>query len=142
MTKTEYQNPVIFFDGVCNLCTRSVKWIIRRDPLAKFRFASLQSAAGTAFLQQHALLSGQYNSLILLEKNRIYLRSTAALRITGKLSGAWPLLQVFLIIPPFIRNAVYDWIARNRYRWFGKQETCWVADASLSDRFLDAAELH
>jgi predicted DCC family thiol-disulfide oxidoreductase YuxK len=137
MPSANTQKQIVFFDGVCNLCTGSVQWIIRRDPHAKFRFASLQGDAGKAFLQQHQLTTGRFNSIILVDNNKVYFRSAAALRITGKLSGAWPLLQALLIIPPFIRNAVYDWIARNRYRWFGKKEACWIPDVLLKDRFLD-----
>lgn len=137
MPIADSQNPIVFFDGVCNLCTRSVQWIIRRDPHAKLRFASLQGHAGNSFRQQYLLTCKQHDSIILVDQNRIYTRSTAALRIAGKLSGGWPLLQVLLVVPPFIRNAVYDWIARNRYRWFGKAETCWIPSPALNSRFLD-----
>jgi predicted DCC family thiol-disulfide oxidoreductase YuxK len=128
---------IIFFDGVCNLCQRSVQFILTHDPKAIFSFASLQGEGAKKILSTHQLDTEQINSLVLLENGKIYIRSTAALRIAKQLNGIWPILYVFIIVPPFIRDAVYDWISRNRYRWFGKQENCWLPRPEWKKRFLD-----
>ena len=128
---------IVFFDGVCNLCQRSVQFILTHDPKAIFSFASLQGEVAKKILSSHQLDAGKMNSLVLLENGHVYIRSTAALRVAKQLSGIWTILYVFIIVPPFIRDAVYDWIARNRYRWFGKQETCWLPRTEWKDRFLD-----
>lgn len=130
------KNAVVLFDGVCNLCSSSVQFIINHDPKGYFKFASLQSEAGQALLQDHQLDTASLKSLVLLEQGKAYTHSTGALRIAKRLSGAWPLLYGFIIIPPFLRNAVYNLIARNRYRWFGKKEACWLPTPALRSRFL------
>jgi predicted DCC family thiol-disulfide oxidoreductase YuxK len=129
--------PVILFDGVCNLCNRSVQFIIKRDTKKKFLFASLQGKTGGEILKKFDLPVNDFNSFILAEGDRIYTRSTAALRIARQLSGGWKLLYGFMIIPAFIRNAVYNWIARNRYKWFGKKDECMIPTPELKERFLD-----
>lgn len=128
--------PVLLFDGVCNLCNESVQWVIRHDPQSKFRFASLQSEAGQQLLRQHNLPTNELNTVVLIDAGRAYTRSDVPLRIFKKIGGAWPLLTVLRIIPTPLRNAVYDWIARNRYRWFGKKEACWLPTPALKARFL------
>ena len=130
-------HPTIFFDGVCNLCTGSVQFIIKHDPKHYFRFASLQSKLGQQVSQQFNLRSEEFGSFILLEEGKIYTKSTAALRVTKKLDVLWPVLFSFMIVPPFIRNWVYSFIAKNRYRWFGKKESCWLPNVELSNLFLD-----
>jgi predicted DCC family thiol-disulfide oxidoreductase YuxK len=130
-------HPTIFFDGVCNLCMRSVQFVIRHDPDKQFRFASLQSETGQKAICNHHLQGGPSHTFILTENGKTYTRSTAALRVAKKLNGLWPLLYAFIIIPPFIRNGVYNRIAKNRYRWFGKKETCWVPSPELNERFLN-----
>jgi len=133
----EIKKPVVLFDGVCNLCTGSVQFIIKHDPGRRFRFASLQSEYGKKVLQDFHLSSHHLDSFILLENGKIYKQSTGALRVTKKLKGLWPLLYGCIIVPPFIRNAVYSFIANNRYKWFGKKETCWLPAPELKDLFLD-----
>ena len=130
-------HPVILFDGVCNLCSSSVRFIIARDPAARFRFASLQSEAGQALLGGHGLDTGALSSVVLVEDGRVHTRSDAALRIAWRLSGPWPLAGVFRAVPRGVRDGVYDWIARNRYRWFGKTEACWLPTPELRARFLE-----
>lgn len=130
-------NPVILFDGVCNLCSSSVRFVIKHDPKKQFRFASLQSAFGQKVLQNFGLPANELNSFILLEEGKIYKKSTGALRLTKKLNGLWPMLYAFIIVPPFIRNAVYSFVAKNRYRWFGKKEACWLPTPELRKLFLD-----
>ncbi len=129
--------PVIIFDGVCNLCNKSVQFILKRDRKKQFRFTTLQGKTAQSLLDKSGLTTDELNSFILVEKGKIYTRSTGALRLCRKLSGAWPLLYGFLIVPRFIRDAVYKWIARNRYKWFGKKETCMIPDVSIKSRFLD-----
>ena len=108
--------PVILFDGVCHLCNRWVGFVLLRDPKGTFRFAPLQSSAAKDRLAGLGLSEQSLDTVILIEKGKCYTRSTAALRILRRLSGGWPLLYGLIIIPPFIRNGMYRWIARNRYR--------------------------
>lgn len=128
-------NPVILFDGVCNLCNGSVQFVIKHDPKRQFRFASIQGDYGQQVLKQFHLPPDSLNSFILLKDNQIYTHSTGALKVAKQLSGAWPLLYVFIIIPPFIRNAVYQFIANNRYKWFGKKESCAIPSPELKSLF-------
>ena len=125
--------PIILFDGVCNLCTSSVQFVIERDSRKRFRFASLQSAAAERLLGAR----DQLDSMVLVADGRIHRRSTAALLIAKRLDGAWPLLALLLAVPRPLRDALYDWIGRRRYRMFGRRETCWVPQAALTERFLD-----
>jgi len=129
--------PVIFFDGVCNLCNRAVQFIIKRDKKEQFQFASLQGKTGHEFLKKFNLAENDLNSFMLFEGDKVYTRSTAALRITKKLGGGWKILYGLMIIPGFIRNFVYNVIAKNRYKWFGKKKECMVPTAGLKERFLD-----
>jgi predicted DCC family thiol-disulfide oxidoreductase YuxK len=129
--------PTILFDGVCNLCNGSIQFILKRDPEARFRFASLQSESGRRLVAENGLDPDVLNSVILIEDGKVYRESAAALRIARHMSGAWKLLRVFVLIPRPIRDAAYRLIARNRYRWFGKSETCWLPTPELRARFLD-----
>ena len=128
-------SAVILFDGVCNLCNWSVNFIIDRDPDAYFKFASLQSDYGKTRLAEFQIPM-DLESIVLIEGGKVYRSSTAALRISRKLSGLWCVLFAFIILPPFIRNAVYHWVSNNRYRWFGKNEACRVPESGVVDRFL------
>ena len=128
--------PVIFFDGICNLCNGAVQFTIERDKKNIFQFASLQSDYAQLKLTPCNIAPENLESFILLENGKVYLRSTAALRVAKKLNGLWPLLYSFIIIPRFIRDAVYNYIAKNRYKWFGKQESCWVPTPELKSKFL------
>jgi predicted DCC family thiol-disulfide oxidoreductase YuxK len=129
----ENERPVILFDGVCNLCTGSVQFVIERDSRKQFRFASLQSPIAEKLLGRRDDLE----SMVLVQDGEIYRKSTAALLIAKRLDGLWPLLAAFLVMPRFLRDAVYDWIGRRRYRMFGKRDACWVPNADLAERFLD-----
>ncbi len=128
--------PVILFDGVCNLCNQSVQFIINRDPKSKFQFAALQSSFGQEQLRKHNFNAETFTSFVLVSGDKVYDRSRAALEIARQLSGAWPLLYAFVVVPPFIRNFVYDWIARNRYRWFGRTDECMLPTPELRSRFI------
>lgn len=129
------KGPVILFDGVCNLCNGAVQFVIRHDKANLFRFASLQSAFGQKILAQYNLSSTVFSSFILVEDNRIYTKSTGALKVSSRLNGyRWT--KFLLIIPSFLRNFFYNLIAKNRYRWFGKQEACWLPTPELKAKFL------
>jgi predicted DCC family thiol-disulfide oxidoreductase YuxK len=127
--------PVIFFDGVCNLCNGAVQFTIERDPKNIFRFASLQSEYAKTALTPFNISYQELDSFILLENGKVYKRSTAALHVAKKLNGLWPLLYGFIIVPRFIRDAVYNYVGKNRYKWFGKQESCWVPTPELKSKF-------
>jgi len=137
MSSSAHSNPVILFDGVCNFCNSSVQFVIKRDPKNLFRFGALQGAYGQKVLANFNLPQNEFNSFILIQDGTLYTKSTAALRVAKQLSGAWPLLYFFIIIPPFIRNAVYNFIAQNRYRWFGKKEACILPTPQQRQLFLD-----
>jgi len=128
--------PVVLFDGVCNLCSGSVQFILKRDKNNLFQFASLQSKPGQEYLKKFNLPADTFNSFVLVEGDNIYTRSTAALRIAKNLKG-WKWLYAFRIVPKFIRDAVYNLIAKNRYRWFGKKNECWIPTPDLRARFLE-----
>lgn len=130
------QQSIIFFDGVCNLCTNSVKFVIKRDKKDVFRFAALQSDVARQYLGPFGLSPGELNTIILLENKKVYQRSAAALRIARKLGGSWVLLYGFMIFPAFIRDFVYDQIAKRRYRIWGKQDSCIVPTPELKAKFL------
>lgn len=127
---------LILFDGHCNLCSGTVQFILKHDRKAKFRFAYLQSEYGKAVLQKHQLPIDSFGTFVLVENNTVFTKSTAALRILKSLSGMWPLLYVAIIIPRFLRDAIYALVARNRYKWFGKRDSCWLPDSKWKDRFL------
>jgi predicted DCC family thiol-disulfide oxidoreductase YuxK len=128
--------PVILFDGVCNLCSSSVQFILKRDKENKFLFASLQSIYGQELLKQFDLPTDTFNSFILFQDEKIFTRSTAALKMFSQLKN-WGWVKIFWIVPKFIRDAVYNVIAKNRYKWFGKKNECWLPTPDLKTRFLD-----
>lgn len=127
---------VVLFDGVCNLCNSFVQFVIKYDKNERFKFASLQSDFAEKELANFFMDSQKMSTVILLENGKLYSRSTAALRILNSLNGLWPLLYVFIIVPAFIRDVVYNLIAKNRYKWFGKKDSCMVPSPELQCRFL------
>ncbi|MEE4198887.1 MAG: DCC1-like thiol-disulfide oxidoreductase family protein [Bacteroidales bacterium] len=131
------EHAVVLFDGYCNLCSRSVQFIIPRDKNKFFYFASLQSAAGKKLCLQHGLPENYNASVIVIEGQKIYLRSEALLKIASKLKGPWPALTIFKIIPESIRDLMYNFIARHRFRWFGRRKECLVPSESMKERFLE-----
>lgn len=134
----EPAHPILLFDGVCNLCNGSVQFLIRRDREARFRFASLQSEVGRRYLEELRVDRRAVDSVILIDGGRWYKESDAALRAAHLLGGPWKALAVLRLIPRPIRDWVYRLIARHRYRWFGKRESCWLPTPELRRRFLDA----
>ncbi len=131
------KHPIILFDGVCNLCNSSVQFVISHDPQRQFRFASLQSEFGQSVLTKFNLPTNSLQSFILLDNNKIDTKSTAALKVAKQLNKGWSLLYAFIIVPAFIRDAVYQFIAKNRYKWFGKKEACWIPTQELKHLFID-----
>ncbi|NEW81627.1 MAG: thiol-disulfide oxidoreductase DCC family protein [Mariniphaga sp.] len=128
---------IVLFDGVCNLCNKTVKFIIRNDSKAKFRFASVQSESGQLLLGQLGFPLDRFDSLVYISDSKFYVKSTAVLRILRELGRGWQLLYAFVIIPLFLRDGVYNLIAKRRYKWFGKRETCLIPSQEYQVRFLD-----
>ena len=129
--------PIILFDGVCNFCDASINFIIRQDKKTVFRFAALQSKAGQELLEKYDLPQTEINSFILIDRGKVYNRSAAGFKVYGKLPWYWKWTQIFWIVPRFIADAVYDFIAKNRYKWFGKKEECMIPTPEVRNRFLD-----
>ncbi|GGH13190.1 thiol-disulfide oxidoreductase DCC family protein [Paenibacillus segetis] len=130
-------DAIVLFDGVCHLCQGAVKFIIKRDPKGRFHYASLQSPAGRRLMAENGVNAELLDTIVLFDKNNYYIRSTAALHIAKRLTFPWPLLYGFIVIPRFIRDAIYRVIAANRYRLFGRDETCLVPTKELRSRFLE-----
>lgn len=130
------QPAIILFDGVCNLCNGFVQFVIRQDRAHRFRFASLQSDTAREMLQHQPGAGQALDSVVLIENGRYYRQSTAALRILRRLDGAWPLFYGLIVVPAFVRDRVYAWIAKNRYRWFGQRDSCLLPTPELKARFL------
>lgn len=130
-------HAVVLFDGVCNLCNGAVNFIIDRDPAGYFRFAPLQSDVAATYLDDTDGPDADLSTIVLVEDGQTYVRSTAALRIARRLTGAWPLLFLAIVVPRPLRDAVYNWVAHNRYDWFGTRDECRLPTPGLRDRFLD-----
>lgn len=127
---------VILFDGVCNFCNSSVQFIIKRDPQGIYQFTSLQSEVGQKLLKDHEV-PVELDSFIYIEDEKIYFKSTAALKVFRNLKGLWKFLYIFIIVPRPLRDVVYGVIARNRYKWFGKRDACMIPSPEQRKRFLD-----
>ena len=128
--------PILLFDGHCNLCNAWINFIIKRDPSSRIRFASLQSPAGRRLLEDHKIDANYIDSLVLFEEDKVSVSSTAALRILSYLDG-WERHLIYLtILPRTFRDLVYRFVAKNRYKWFGRREQCMVPTVKLSKRFL------
>jgi predicted DCC family thiol-disulfide oxidoreductase YuxK len=128
---------IILFDGVCNLCNHSVQFIIKHDQHALFSFASLQSEAAAHLLGEFNLSSNQLDSVVYIDGNKLYTESTAALKIANHLKAPWKFASIFIIIPKPLRNFFYKIIAKNRYKWFGKQSECMIPTPDMKKRFID-----
>lgn len=129
--------PLLLFDGVCNLCNGVVQFVIEHDPEARYRFASLQSHTGQHMLKKHNLPTNDFESFVMIEKEKSYLKSAAALKLFTGLGGVWKLMTIFWVVPRPIRDFIYSLVANNRYRLFGKQNECWIPTPELKSRFLD-----
>ncbi|MFK2820359.1 DCC1-like thiol-disulfide oxidoreductase family protein [Flavobacteriaceae sp. LMIT009] len=137
MIELEKGKQLVIFDGVCNLCNASIIYIIKRDKNDIFRFAPLQSDIGQKIIKDYNIDTIKTDSILLYNLNKgLFSRSTAVLKVASRLSFPTNLYAVFLIIPAFIRNAIYDFIARNRYKWYGKKESCMIPTPELKKKFL------
>ena len=132
-----HDHPVLLFDGVCNLCNTSVQKVIKVDRKEVFRFASLQSDAARELLSNSQLSETHLDSVVLYKGGKFYSHSDAVLETARIMGFPWALLYIFRPVPRFIRDGVYNWIARNRYRWFGKKDQCMIPTPDLKARFLD-----
>ena len=128
---------IILFDGVCNLCDSTVTFVIKRDPRDVFRYTPLQSTTGAYLCEKYQIDTSKVDSIILIENNKAYIKSTAVLRVARYLTGIYPVFYVFLILPSFIRNWGYDYIAARRYTWYGKKESCMIPTPDLKAKFLE-----
>lgn len=129
------QNPIILFDGVCNLCNGTVDFLLKHDRKKQFRFASIQSEAAQLLSCKYQI-PVEIDSVILIKSNQVYFESDAVIEIAGMLSFPWKMAVIFRIIPKGIRDFIYRWIAKNRYRWFGKREICRIPDPTEKDSFI------
>jgi len=137
ISKDKIQKPVLLFDGYCNLCSNSVVFVLKREKGDTFRFASLQSESADKLLKKINHKKDTPDSIVLVENGEAYFRSTAALKVAKKLRRPWPLFYAFIIVPPLIRDWVYDVIAKRRYKWFGKKEQCFIPPEDMSYKFYD-----
>lgn len=129
-------SSIILFDGICNLCDKSIRFIYRHDPKGVFRFAPLQSGEAQKMLAEAGASAPDLSSILLIQDGKVYDRSTAALRIARHLNHAWPLLSLGMLVPRPLRDFVYKFIARNRYKWFGQKEQCDLPPKGLRERFI------
>jgi len=134
--KATTKKAIIFFDGVCNLCNSSVQFVLKHDKKHHFVFAALQSDVARDILLQYPTKITKKDSILLIQNNKIYSESTAALLIAKQFTGFWKVLQIFWIVPKFIRDSFYQFIAKNRYRWFGKKDVCMIPSMKIKNRFL------
>lgn len=130
------KHPLILFDGVCNLCNSSVQLVIKNDTQNLFVFAPLQNEIVVDFLKDQKGDFSKLNTILLVTEHKIYTKSSAALKVAKNLKGWYPILYLFYIIPKPIRDLVYNFIAKNRYKWFGKEESCMIPTPELKNKFL------
>ena len=131
------KQPVILFDGVCNFCNSSVNVVIKNDKKGIILFAPMQTDAGQQLLKQYQLPVNDMQSFVFIENGIAYTRSTAALKVCRYLKNLWPLCYGFIIVPKFIRDGIYNWIAKNRYKWFGIRQQCMIPTPEIRARFID-----
>ncbi|MCG8342361.1 MAG: thiol-disulfide oxidoreductase DCC family protein [Chlorobiales bacterium] len=137
MIQNSLPERIVIFDGVCNLCEFSVNFIYERDLKGKFTFTPAQSPLGQMLLEKYHIHTDTLDTVVLIKHDRAYSRSTAALKIAEELDPPWNVLQVFSWVPRPIRDRIYDLIARNRYEWFGKKESCMIPTKEIKARFLE-----
>jgi len=131
----ERNNKIILFDGVCNLCSGFLYFVYRRDAGQLFKFAWIQEEQGKIILKRFDLPENKSDTIVLIDEGKPYTKSTAFLRIISHLKFPWPLMKIGYLLPRFIRDGIYDWVARNRYKWFGKKDACMIPTGTLSERF-------
>lgn len=130
------EQPIILFDGVCNFCNSAVNFVIKRNKKTIIQFAPMQTDAGKKLLQRYDLPAEVMQSFVFIEKEKAYTQSTAALKVCRYMNALWPLCYGFIIVPKFIRDGIYNWIGRNRYKWFGVRQECMIPTPEVKERFL------
>jgi len=130
------KHPILFFDGLCNLCNGYIQFVIKRDPDSRFRFAALQSDFAKEYFKEDPALIKDVHTVIMVEDGKRYSHSDVGLRMCAHLGGLWPILQVLKYLPKGFRDSIYNWVAKNRYRWFGKKDSCMIPTPELQARFL------
>ena len=130
------EKKIMLIDGFCNLCNGIVAFTVKRDPGGIIQFAALQSSEGQKLLMQYCLPASDFKTFVLIENDKAYTKSTAALKYFKTLNPPWPLLYIFILVPEPVRNFVYDIVSMNRYRWFGKRQQCLTPSNELKNRFL------
>ena len=130
-------NEIVLFDGVCNLCNNTVQFIIRKEKKPHLKFATLQSATGKKLIEKYNVHQDNSGSVIYIKNGKAYTKTSAALRLTKRLRGLYPMLSLFLILPTFSRDWLYNLISKNRYKWWGKSESCQTPTSELRKRFID-----
>lgn len=128
--------PLVLYDGQCGLCNHLVQFVLKHDRRGRFRFAALQSELGRGLLERHGLPADALDTFVLVDGGRAFIKSRAALRTVGGLDAPWPLLRAFSIVPGPLADGVYDFVARNRYRWFGRTDACILPSPEVRARFL------
>lgn len=136
MNTSNISQPILLFDGYCNLCNSSVNFIIKNERKPNIYFASLQSETGKSLLKKYKINREKTDSMVFIENNNAHIRSIAALKLSKHLKGIYPFLYIFYFTPKFFRDNIYNFISRNRYYWFGKLETCIIPEKSITERFL------
>jgi predicted DCC family thiol-disulfide oxidoreductase YuxK len=127
---------LVLFDGVCNLCSALVQFVIRHDPAAKFRFAAIQSEIGREIFQSHGLDPADLQTFVFISDGKMHVRSDAAIEVVSRFGGAWRFFTVFRLVPRVARDWIYSMVARNRYRWFGRKDVCMIPTPEIKERFL------
>jgi predicted DCC family thiol-disulfide oxidoreductase YuxK len=133
---TDIPDNVILFDGVCNLCSALVQFVIRHDHAGRFRFAAIQSEIGQQIFRRHGLDPGDLQTFVLITHEKTLLRSDAAIEVVSRFGGAWKACRVFRLVPRAARDSIYSFVARNRYRWFGRKDACMIPTPEIKERFL------
>jgi predicted DCC family thiol-disulfide oxidoreductase YuxK len=133
---TQIPDSIVLFDGVCNLCSALVQFVIRHDTAAKFRFAAIQSEIGRAIFQSHGLDPADLQTFVFISDGKMHMRSDAAIEVVSRFGGAWRFFTVFRLVPRVARDWIYSMVARNRYRWFGRRDVCMIPTPEIKERFL------
>lgn len=134
---SQVDKSLVLYDGVCHLCNGFVRFVMRRDSQKQFQFGYLQSAEGQRILHSFPPIAEPPDTVVLIENGQLFTRSTAALRIARRLDGGWPLSYIFITIPRFLRDAVYNFISKHRYKYFGRSEQCLLPPPDYKERFID-----
>jgi len=131
------EKPILLFDGICNLCNGFVQFVLSNEKDSDITFASLQSETGQKLLKDFKVTQKGLESIVFIENGKVYEKSSAVLKITKHLKMPWNLASGFAIVPQFLSNGIYDLVAKNRYRMFGKKEVCWIPEPKWKNRFID-----